>query len=195
MSIVFTPWPVAFLRWWRDPQANQKKRRWVTLGLSYVLLFIVLIPLVVQAVVGNRYWLVYSFQVVGFYGRALLLAVAFLALLVSLGRWLKRWQAGAWWSVWLRRLGLFLWGLALFLLSSFFIIANAFGWYRFLILAVVWVILVYFWRRPSTRAIWKVWGWLALAVLTVTVVLAAASYLATLADQPWNEPGPLYSIF
>jgi len=195
LGIIFTPWPVTLLRWWRNPDANRRARWWVTLVLGYLIIFLLVIPFGLWLIVGDRGKLAIGLRWATFAGVDLIVISAVLSLLVSAAKYFLAFPKNKCWQKILRLLILGVEGALLFLFTFVAILATGLGSWRFLAWGIVLGIIFFLWRRRTIREIWKIWGRLTLVALTVIFVLAASAYIATMIEKPWTTNEPLYPLF
>ncbi len=194
-SGIFTPWPVTLARWWRNPTANKRARRWVTLVLGYLILFLIVIPYGLWLIVGDRGKLAMAMRFATFVGSDLIVLTAILAILVSVGKYFVGFPKNKWWQKCLRFLVLGVEGTGLFLFTFFAILSTGLGPWRFAVLAVILGLTFFLWRQPTIKKIWVIWGRLAFLLLTIIFLIAASAYIATMIEQPWTKNEPLYPLF
>lgn len=194
-SVVFTPWPVTLARWWRNPSANRRARRWVTLVLGYLILFLIVLPYGLWLVVGDRGKLAISLRWANFVGFDLIIITAILAILVSVGKYFVSFPRNKWWQKFLRFLVLGVEGTGLFLFTFVATLATGLGPWRFAVLAVILGLTFFLWRQLKIKKIWVMWGRLAFLTLTIIFVIAASAYIATMIEKPWTSNEPLYPLF
>ncbi|MDP2873883.1 MAG: hypothetical protein Q8N84_01125 [bacterium] len=195
LSVVFTPWPVTLARWWRNPAANKRVRRLVTLVLGYLIIFLVVLPYGLWLIVGDRGKLVIGMRATTFLGFTLLILTTLLAILVSVGKYFVAFPRNKWWQKCLRFLVLGVEGIGLFLFTFVAVLANGLGPWRFLILAIILGMTAWLWRQPTIKKIWTTWVRLVFLMLTIVFVVASSAYLATMIEHPWTSNEPLYPLF